>query len=211
MTFSAEWNEVYASGRERIQWPWTDLVSLVNRHCGDLTGKRVLELGCGTGANIAFFVSAGADYLGIEGSAEAAVIAVEDGAVLHGDFTRELPGGPFDLICDRAAVAHNDTASIEACLALAHDALKPGGLYIGVDWFSHNHDEYANGEPDVDEFTKTGYTEGQFAGVGRVHFSDEQHMRWLFSRFDLLRLEEKTVCQASGSRVATWNIVARKA
>lgn len=216
MTYSTEWDAQYAAGRQRTLWPFSDLIGLVKRY-GRPPGW-VLELGCGYGNNMAFLLSAGYVYYGIDGNSDAVAIARDEGRRLRcgggitlGDFTKFLPPAPYNLIVDRAAVAHNDTESIGRCLALVHETLVPGGLYIGVDWFSDKHDEYANGEPDTDEFTRTGYTEGQFSGVGRVHFSDEGHLRKLLERFELLHLEEKVMRRViPGGTAATWNLVVRK-
>jgi len=48
---------------------FSDLISYVMRYARPSgKGCRVLELGCGAGANIPFFKSLGAEYFGIEGS-----------------------------------------------------------------------------------------------------------------------------------------------
>lgn len=69
MGFSIEWEKTYQTGAHNSVWPWSDVVSMTNRYFrGDKSGLRVLELGCGAGANIPFFVTIGAEYCGIEGS-----------------------------------------------------------------------------------------------------------------------------------------------
>ena len=71
MGFDQDWENTYASGTHLSVWPWSDIVSLVNRHCKPLItkgGGRVVELGCGAGANIPFFLALGMDYYAIEGS-----------------------------------------------------------------------------------------------------------------------------------------------
>jgi SAM-dependent methyltransferase len=218
MSISQEWEAQYIAGHQQAVWPWSDLVGLVKRHFPDLAGKRVLELGCGAGANIPFFAASQSRYHAIEGS-QFAVQRLHErfpelrGTIIAGDFTKGLPGAGFDLIFDRAALAHNDTIAIKSGLQLVWDALKPGGLFIGVDWFSTNHDEFGAGEPDVDEETRSDYQSGQFAGVGRVHFSDEAGLRTLFAKFELIHLEEKVVRRVipnGGYHAATWNLVARK-
>ena len=62
------WEEIYASGQHYSVWPWSELVSLIMRHAIPKFGKkfRVLELGCGAGANIPFFRYLEADYFGID-------------------------------------------------------------------------------------------------------------------------------------------------
>jgi SAM-dependent methyltransferase len=219
MTFSNEWDQRYIENTHVSVWPWSDLVSLVRRHCRHLEGGRVLELGCGAGANIPFFQLLGVQYHAVEGSPSVVKRLHErfpDLAqrITVGDFTANQPFEPgFDLVVDRAALTHNSTTGIESGLQLAWQALKPGGYFIGVDWFSANHSEYRRGTADVDEHTRTNYHDGQFAGVGRVHFSDAAHLRKLFSRFELLFLEEKLlqrVVPEGDYQFASWNLVARK-
>ena len=190
------------------QWPWSDLVSLTKRYIPDLKGKKVLELGCGTGANRKFYLREDAEYKGIETTDQ------RENWCIVGDFTQKLPGSDYDLIVDRSSMTHNDTESIKRGLHLAYEALKPGGLYIGVDWFSTSHSEYTKAPHDIlDGWTNTNYTKGQFKGVGNVHFSNAKHLQDLFKAFKILLLEEKTVkplIPGDSERRATWNIVAIK-
>src|SRR6202030_1413326 len=106
-------------------WPWSDLVSYVNRYASSTKGyRRVLELGCGVGANIPFFLKQGSDYSSIEGSA-AAVASLHEAyptlreRIVVGDFTQAIPfSGPFDLVVDRSALTHNTTAAISRSLGM---------------------------------------------------------------------------------------------
>lgn len=187
------WDQIYAEGRQMTRWPWSDLVALVKRHAPDLVGKRVLELGCGPGANIPFFDAEGCEYMGVE----AANVAIPParGRVFRSDFTKIVFDQlQFDLICDRAAVVHNDEQGIRQTLAMALHALRPGGLYIGVDWFSAAHED------------KT-----QFDGIP-VTLCSSAMLRELFAKFEILSMEHKVVDRHEPRRpqFASWNIVARK-
>lgn len=222
MGFSPEWEQRYADNTHLSVWPWSDLVSLVHRHCKPAIASgrgRVLELGCGAGANIPLFLSIGMDYSAIEGSPSIVKRLLGrypqlGGKIVVGDFTRELPfDGGFDLVVDRASLTHNTTDAIRSALQLAFIALKPSGVFIGSDWFSTNHDDYAIGDPSEDRYTRTNHDSGQFAGVGRVHFSDEAHLRDLFSSFKIVYMEEKRLRRVEprdNHQFASWNIVAIK-
>lgn len=186
------WDKVYADGRQITRWPWTDLVSLCKRHLPSMAGKRVLELGCGSGANIPFFDAEGCEYYGVESADVGNTHAL--GRVIKADFTQGAWNGPkVDLVFDRASVVHNDVAGIERAMDLAFGALKPGGLYIGVDWFSTAHEDKA-----------------QFEGIP-VTLCSAHSMREYFKRFEILSLEHKIVERLWPSRpaFASWNIVAR--
>lgn len=219
MGFSKEWNDTYASNAHLSIWPWSDVVSLVHRHCKRTlaAGGAVLEVGCGAGANIPLFLSLGLDYYGLEGSP----VIVDQlhtrfpdlrSAIVCADFTEEIPlERSFDIIVDRAALTHNDSSAIARALKEIREKMTPGGTFIGVDWFSSNHSDAALGEP-VDAHTRTMLPRGQFTGVGKVHFSDEHHLRQLFRDFELIYLEEKIHrCfePGTGHQFASWNVVAR--
>jgi len=223
MGFSQEWDKCYRDQTQLSIWPWSDIVSLVHRHCKQLIslgrGGRILEFGCGAGANIPFFLALNFDYYAIEGSATVVknlhrLYPDLVNTISVGDFTAGQPfEGSFDLIVDRASLTHNNTASIINTLQYAFDSLSPGGLFIGSDWFSTNHTDYLGGDLNGDEYTKINHRTGQFIGVGSVHFSDESHLRNLFSKFEIIFLEEKLIMQyepVGNHQFASWNIVARR-
>lgn len=179
----------------------------------------VLELGCGAGANIPFFESLSVHYHAVEGSP----IMVErlknkyselKENIACSDFTEEVRwSGPFDLVVDRGALTHNTTRAIEKSLSLVCDKLKTGGMFIGIDWFSMEHSNYRKGSDGGDKHTRTKYPDGSFANLGRVHFSNKEHLEQLFRDFTLEVLEHKTVRReipAEGHIFASWNMVDRK-
>ena len=222
MAFSRdEWEHLYASGRHDIRWPWSNVISYVHRFAKP-TGPqfRILELGCGPGTNIPFFRSLDVDFRAVEGSAtavEKAKANFPDWAdrIAVCDFTSDIPfDGPFDAVIERASLSHNPTADIRRCLELVGDRLAPGGVFIGLDWFSTKHTEYAGGRELDDRFTRTGYddTSYTFANAGIIHFSDEQHLADLFENFDIEYLqhnERQHVFPQAGYVLATWDIVGR--
>jgi SAM-dependent methyltransferase len=217
-----DWDKCYANNTQLSVWPWSDVVSLVNRHCKpviELGGGRILELGCGAGANIPFFRALGMDYYAVEGSSTIVSRLHQrypelSKSIRIGDFTVEQPfEGLFDLVIDRAAVTHNSENSIKNTLRTVLASLKLGGVFIGCDWFSINHTDYLNGERGEDKYTRTNFNMGQFNGVGKVHFSDELHLRELFSNFEIIFLEEKIIKRfqpQDDHKIAAWNVVVRR-
>jgi SAM-dependent methyltransferase len=220
MSFSREWEQRFAENTHISVWPWSDLVSLVRRHCKQLgPDSKVLELGCGAGANIPFFQSLAVQYHALEGSPSVVRLLHQRfpelvNNIRVADFTAEQPFNVcFDVVVDRAALTCNTTAAICSALDFAWQTLKPGGYYIGVDWYSMQHSEYQRGEPDTDIHTRHGYVDGMFSGLGPVHFSDADHLMELFSRFDMIFLEEKILRRfvpEDDYQFASWHVVARK-
>lgn len=199
MSFSQEWEDIYARGEQMVQWPWTDLVSLVFRF--GVTEGTVIELGCGPGANATFFGVMGMDYWGVDGSATA-IDVLQDampqmrGRVSVSDFTKEPFGeNVADLVVDRAAVVHNPLKDISHAISLAWKALKPGGLYIGIDWFSGAHED-----------------RHQFTGVGVTTRMTEPLIKMVFEDFEIVHLEHKIRNRIvpRGFPFGAYDIVARK-
>ncbi len=217
--FSFEWENIYRDNKHMSRWPWSDLVALCMRYVNFQEDKpRVLELGCGAGANIPFFVSLGIEYYAVEGSATIVTYLhklfpeLKDN-ILLGDFCHQLPSGAFDLIVDRAAVTNNDSHSISMCLSQCYRQLSKNGKYIGIDWYSTKSSHYKFGIQAEDVWTRKDIRRGSLANIGRVHFSDKEHLHELFSKFDLLAIEHKTVVDEMNldrDRLCTWNFVARK-
>lgn len=220
MPFSNEWDDKYRGNEHLSIWPWSDLVSYVMRYAGPYRSNyRVLELGCGAGANIMFFKSLGVQYYAVDGSS----YAVEQlqkkypelaDKITCTDFTKELPfKGNFDLVVDRSSLTHNSTYDIEKCLGIIYSKLNDGGAFIGIDWFSTKHPGYNEGEDADDLYTRKGYKSKYFINVGKVHFSDKPHILELFKEFELMVLEHKVIERHIPENeiiLASWNFVARK-
>lgn len=189
MTFSVEWNTAYENGQTPNKGIDPNVIWLFNMVIGTIKGQRVLEFGCGAGSNASAFIASGAEYYGIDGCRSAVLKAAENpdnngGHFACADFTKEHPfAGDFDIVFDRAAISHNDTAGIKAAVKLAYDSLKPGGIFIGADWFSTAHSEFTRGER-VDNLTRTGYKDGQFRNVGKCHFTNQQELAIFFTEFE---------------------------
>lgn len=218
MSFSGEWDQRYREDTHMSVWPWSELVSFVMRYARPRgPGFRVLELGCGAGANIPFFDQLGVSYWAIEGSPFIVERLREkwpvwSDQIVAGDFTIDIPfAGPFDLVVDRGSVPHNPEAAIRRCLGKVRRLLKPDGKYVGITWFSTACSEYGGGTQADDRYTRTGYTDGPFARVGKVHFCDREHLEDLFKEFTFTALEHR-VCRRElpedGHVFAAWNFVA---
>lgn len=220
MSFSTQWDQVYREGGNISIWPWSDLVSYMHRYAKPFSSStKVLEIGFGAGANIPFFLSIGVDYYGIEGSDSIAARVREQYPELKnrlktGDFIGQKHSDIYDLVIDRSSMTHNDTNAIKLGLKNLCAAMRPGAKYIGIDWFSVEHYGFSLGD-SIDEFTRANITEGQFVGIGRVHFSNKEHLIELFSEagFELIKLEHKRIVSEipnTGHLFASWNLVAEK-
>jgi|CXWL01.1.fsa_nt_gi SAM-dependent methyltransferase len=221
MAFSTKWETAYQNKKHLTRWPWTQLLTRVFTHCSlHKKGFRVLELGCGVGANIPFFKKLAVDYNAIEGSKTAvqdiyAAFPELKGKVLCGDFSKTFPHrGKFDLIFDRAALTCSKRADIERCLKRSHEALNDGGIYIGIDWYSTSNAYARRGTALAeDRNTRIDFTEGPYKGVEPIRFFSANEISRFFRYFQILELSRETlqiVKPARKASLASWHIVARK-
>ncbi len=220
MVFKNEWERIYRNNLQLSRWPWSSLVSLVNRHCDIREGMKVLELGCGAGANIPFFVSLKSDYHAIEVS-QTTVASLKseyrDNAsvdVKQGDFTDDISifGPNFDLIFDRGALTLNSTEGIERVLKQVYKALKPGGIYIGIDWFSTSHSARKQDKAERIGDNTYLFSTGYFKDIGQVHFFAENDLRELFAEYEFIYLVEKLndIKIPIQQQYNLWDFVVRK-
>ncbi|WP_406059294.1 class I SAM-dependent methyltransferase [Streptomyces sp. NBC_01077] len=104
---------------------------------GNLSGARVLDLGCGSGGNLAHLVALGAEAIGVDISPVQAAKARERWP--HLDVRQRTAEGflaeatyEFEAVCSVFGAAwFTDPAEL---LPLVHARLAPGGVYA----FSHN-------------------------------------------------------------------------
>ena len=210
-----EWGMKYHNGEQAAVWPWSDLVSLVMRYAKPKPGAHVVELVPGMGANVPLFEALACDYAGIDASqtaVEALRLRFPAFCFWTGDFTQDIDyfqSDSLDLVVDRAALTHNPSDAIERCLGMVLDRLKPGGWYIGVDWFGDFSDDGFDGD-SADKVLQE-LRETRFAGLGHVTFSSKESLLGLFHGWEFLCLEHKLTEDylTHSAPLATWNFVVR--
>lgn len=140
MSTSAHWDERYRSGN--IPWdtgsPSRELLRVVNED--KIAPGRVIDLGCGTGANAVWLAQHGFDVTAVDLSpaavARAAARAEEAGVsirCLAADLLAppEL-GGPFDFLFDRGCYHAVRRTNVAAYLRTLTHLTRPGtlGLFL---------------------------------------------------------------------------------
>lgn len=109
-------DEYYASHKEGHILPWH--CRRIAARLGDLSGRRVLDVACGTGEWLACFRDRGADVTGIDLSSKAIRICLErfPGGDLHCGPAESLPfgDGRFDLVTCMGSLEH----FLDKCKAL---------------------------------------------------------------------------------------------
>ena len=142
------WDEKFSS-REWGKYPPEELVRFIGRNYKNTQRDevRILEVGCGPGANLWFLHREGYQVAAIDGSESAVKQAGErlerENSALNslkadlktGNFsTLPWDDSSFDVVVDVFAIYANTTSVIEQTLAEVHRVLKPGGRFFSKVW-----------------------------------------------------------------------------
>tara|TARA_A100001011_G_scaffold397318_2_gene497929 strand:+ start:1612 stop:2262 length:651 start_codon:yes stop_codon:yes gene_type:complete len=150
MSFDNQWEKIYKKKEQINQYPFDTVVSAVNNLFDKKTAskQKVLDLGCGTGNNLRFFLDFGfKDVTGVEGSESAIKIANKilprnKCNLVFKDFTKyKISKNKFDLILDRGSITHNKKKDIKKVLRKIYLGLSINGYFISH-LFSKKHTEF---------------------------------------------------------------------
>ncbi len=147
-----QWDEAaqkYVLDQERSEYAKSNKL-FVKKRFRDLTGKKVLDLGCGYGYYTNYFTSIGANVLGVDGSEK--MIEIARGKYPHciyalHDISEKLPfeEGTFDLVfCNQVLM---DIENIEIVFSECKRILKENGIF----YYSIVHPAFYDGQWLVDE------------------------------------------------------------
>jgi SAM-dependent methyltransferase len=217
---SNKWNNIYKTNNQLSIYPWSNLVGIVkNLFKNRKKNYRVLEIGCGFGANINFLLDCGFEYYGVDYSAYAISNLKKRFPKLQNnlflaDFTKEkLPKKiKFNVIIDRASGTHCTTSEFTNFLELYSNNFSKNIMYIGVDWFSKKCTDAKKGKK-IDSFTKSNFKTGQFKNCGNVHFSNDTHIKKdLFKKWKCILLRENISILKSKKnyKVCTYDFVMKR-
>jgi ubiquinone/menaquinone biosynthesis C-methylase UbiE len=194
--YAQHWDEKFST-RAWGRWPPEDFVRFMGRNfkqVRDRSGVRVLEVGCGPGANVWFLHREGYAVSGIDISPAAIDIAKKRIAAENrectapspdlrvGNFARlPWPDGTFDVAADIFALYANTLPVIESALAEIARVLKPGGLFYGKLWGTRC-TGYGSGK-EIEPGTYDAIEAGPCAGMGLTHFFTREEATRVFGRY----------------------------
>lgn len=220
----AHWDEIFA-GRAWGKYPPEELVRFVARTFRNVEARkrqRVLEVGCGPGANLWFLAREGFAIAGIDGSAHAIAAAEErlrregltdtqrPADLRVGNFA-ELPwaDASFDAVIDVGGITSNAMETIRFVFAEIHRVLKPGGsLFTMV--FAPETTGATSGKK-IEEGTTENPTEGPLKGLGVIHVFTADELRKELRAFSSLNLDWlRRSDQGGAHEFAHWIVQARK-
>lgn len=205
------------------KYPSEDLIRFIARNFYGAPNRkqvRVLELGCGPGANLWYLAREGFSFVGIDGSATAITQASQrlddespgwrEHSELHVGDVRHLPFSDesFDAVIDHECVYCNNFQSAQRIYGEAHRVLRKGG-YLFVRTFASGCWGDGTGQP-------LGHNawlcaEGPIEGKGLARFTSLDEIPVLLHGFEILGIE--LISRSANERqdlITEWVVNARK-
>lgn len=185
-TIDSIWEQLHSAGKWGA-YPPEHVIRFVarNYYSRDRASVRLLDFGCGQGANTRYLAREGFDTYAFDGS-ESAVRKTRDMLRAEGltaklvcadapeiDYENDF----FDAVIDNACIYSNTTENIKAMYGRVFEILKPGGKLLTV-CFGEELEGYRTGRR-LEERTYTDIREGVLADRGTAH---------IFSRDELIGL-----------------------
>jgi len=220
MVWDVVWEKIFQQ-EEWGKYPSEDLIRFIARNfyqVPDRQNIKILEIGCGPGANLWFMAREGFSVYGIEGSKTAVLRAQQRldrelpnwlGEVKVGDLiSLPYPENTFDAVIDHAAVCCNLFEDSKVIYAEAYRVLKTSGKL-----FSRTMARGCYGDGTGSQVGHNAWiaTEGPLLNKGLVRFTDKHEIPELMNKFaiDEINLLTRTMGRLDQA-MKEWLIVATK-
>jgi ubiquinone/menaquinone biosynthesis C-methylase UbiE len=220
MSWDSVWEEIFSS-RPWGKYPSEDVIRFVARNYYQVLNRdsvQILEVGCGTGANLWYVAREGFAAYGIDGSSTALRICRDrmdaevpgwKGALTTGDVCNlAWEDEFFDAVIDNECIYANQYDDARKIYKEIHRVLKPGGKLFSK--------TFASGSEGDGTGTKVGHNawlaaKGPLAGKGVSRFTAESEFDGLLTPLKIVSIERVSRSEANRSaEVAEWVINAEK-
>jgi ubiquinone/menaquinone biosynthesis C-methylase UbiE len=222
MVWDRGWDKIF-SQHSWGRYPAEDLIRFVAREFGNVTERdrvRILEVGCGTGANLWYLAREGFSTYGLDGSSVALQAASERlkeeglaAEIAHGDaMALPYPDGFFDAVLDHECLYANTKPDTEVIISEVDRVLKPGGKLFSrtfaVGTYGYGMGVRVEGEPHTFRDLQGGALK---AGYGVVRFTAEDELTDLYSPLVIESYEYLTrSIDERRHQICEWLVVAAK-
>ncbi len=172
----------------------------------NLSGLKILDIGCGTGHDLAFFVERGAEAYGIDAAMKMVQYAskkVSAAKVIQHDFTKQFPfeSSYFDLVHSQFALEHE--FDLTKIFEEVHRVLAPNGVFFLLVMHPIKH---LLEKTNHSYFEQEQYVEIFFDGTASVqmtsHCLADYLSPYVLSHFRLTKFAEKSF--EPGNCVKEW-------
>ncbi len=220
------WNSGWDILFSRTRWgryPSEELIRFIARNffsAADRSQVRILELGCGPGANLWFLAREGFDAYGVDGSAvalsQAGDLLKAEGlhAHLHEGDVAELPfeDAIFDGVIDIECIYANTLADTRRILSEAKRVLKPGGALFSKTFATGMTGEDTAIRLDGEPHTYTRMPDAPLhSDYGVIRLTSQEEIADIYAGFDALSYDFVERTDGGGARrIKEWIVSCRK-
>lgn len=222
MSWNKGWDNVFRN-YEWGKYPDTALVRFIARNYKNKQMRKkinVLEIGCGTGANLWFLAKEGFNVYGIDGSFVALQKANTNFKEENFNFTLKrgdilrLPykEKKFDAVIDVECLYANSMKHSKIILDEIKRVLKPGGLLFSMTFMTGTHGDGKGKSVKNEPNTYTNLQEGPFkSGYGIIRFTSEKDLIELYSRIGIKEVEYNIRSDKNRSyEIKEWIVICEK-
>jgi 2-polyprenyl-3-methyl-5-hydroxy-6-metoxy-1,4-benzoquinol methylase len=216
-SFDKTWEQIH---KETVwgKYPSEDVIRFMARNFyrANRPEIRVLDVGCGGGANTWYLAAEGFDTYAFDGSPTAvekakklvtsfgvsANIIVSDAANLP------YEDGFFDAVIDSAVIYANTTENINRIFTECHRILKNNGLLFCTGLFNTETSGINSGK-EIEQNTYADLTEGCLAGRGTVHFFTREELELTINKngFEVCSIDKLTRTDHDGKDTVSYFIL----
>lgn len=207
------WENLYKSKMHRSIWPWDDVIKFTKKYYKK-NKNSILELGCGYGANIPFFLHEKFNYYGIDFS-EFAINYLKRKFPLIRDklyksdlnkFNYDILKKKFDLILDRGTLTHFKDDDIKKLFQKLFKITNKNSIVICCSLYSDKCEILKKNK------NKNFFSKGMFKDVGYINFFNKKKLNKIFSDWEILFMEEVIHFNyyKKKEKYSYWNVVLKK-
>lgn len=195
--FDKSWEDVYKKTMFGGGYPDVNLIRFMarNLYSRDRFSTRVLEVGCGIGANLWYLAREGFDTFGLDGSSTAVKkcqkrmkeMNLPCHLVVNDACSMQYPDNYFDAVLDLECIYANTLPDIKKILSEVYRVLKKNGLFFSM-MFGRETWGYGMGK-EIEPHTFVEMKNRIFEGRGMAHFFSEEEIRDIFTTIGFKDLE----------------------
>ena len=220
--WNSGWDDIFRK-HEWGKYPPEEVIRLIARHLFKVPDRkvvRILEIGCGTGANLWFVAREGFDAYGLDGSQVAIERARErlkdeslSANLVLGD-AMNLPYAEnfFDVVLDIECSYANSLKDTKVIMNEVHRVLKPGGLFLNKTFMVGTYGDGKGKKLEGEPHTYLELDEGALKkGYGIIRFTAENEISGIFSNFKIESIEYLIRSEQNRKyEIKEWLITSRK-
>lgn len=186
------WDKIFKSQRWG-EYPENELIRFIARNFYKYPNRskiKILDIGCGTGANTWYIAREGFDTYGIDKS-RVAINILKDRfkkeklrCSTYVDSAINLPfeNNFFDGVIEVECLTHNTFSDIQKIINEIYRVLKVDGKFYSQ-FFGKETWGFGRGRK-IENGTYTGISKGGFSYI--IHFTDRDELKLLFNKFDIV-------------------------